>query len=112
MESGGQITCVSTPPPADSKRSMAKRVAPRRRYVAGDEVGDEAADARRDHEAVAAEAGLWVAAGFSGHGFMIAPSVGRLVADLVAGDVAPPWRDAFRIDRFESAGGGVETHVI
>jgi sarcosine oxidase subunit beta len=30
--------------------------------------------------------GLHVAAGFSGHGFMIAPAVGRIVADGVAGE--------------------------
>ena len=30
--------------------------------------------------------GLYVAAGFSGHGFMIAPAVGRIVADAVVGD--------------------------
>ena len=30
--------------------------------------------------------GLWVAAGFSGHGFMIAPAVGRIVADAIVGD--------------------------
>ena len=29
--------------------------------------------------------GLWVAAGFSGHGFMLAPAVGRIVAEAVAG---------------------------
>ena len=28
---------------------------------------------------------LWVAAGFSGHGFMLAPAVGRILADAVAG---------------------------
>jgi glycine/D-amino acid oxidase-like deaminating enzyme len=32
--------------------------------------------------------GLYVAAGFSGHGFMIAPAVARIVADAVTG--APP----------------------
>ena len=48
-------------------------------------------------------AGLWVAAGFSGHGFMIAPSVGRLVADLVSGEATPPWRDALLAGRFASA---------
>jgi len=57
-------------------------------------------------------AGLWVAAGFSGHGFMIAPSVGRLVADLVSGGTAPPWRDGFRADRFASDELRRETHVI
>lgn len=30
-------------------------------------------------------AGLWVAAGFSGHGFMIAPAVGRILAEAIAG---------------------------
>ena len=47
--------------------------------------------------------GLIVAAGFSGHGFKIAPSVGRLVADLVldgrSGDPRIPEGD-FRLARF------------
>jgi glycine/D-amino acid oxidase-like deaminating enzyme len=30
--------------------------------------------------------GLWVAAGFSGHGFMLAPAIGRLVADAIVHD--------------------------
>lgn len=29
--------------------------------------------------------GLWVAAGFSGHGFMLAPAVGRVLADAITG---------------------------
>jgi sarcosine oxidase, subunit beta len=47
--------------------------------------------------------GLLVAAGFSGHGFKIAPAVGRLVADLVIDGVSRdpriPARD-FRLSRF------------
>jgi len=47
--------------------------------------------------------GLLVAAGFSGHGFKIAPAVGRLVADLVAdgksSDADIP-ADDFRLSRF------------
>jgi sarcosine oxidase, subunit beta len=47
--------------------------------------------------------GLIVAAGFSGHGFKISPSVGRLVADLVldgrSGDPDVPESD-FRLGRF------------
>jgi len=47
--------------------------------------------------------GLVVAAGFSGHGFKIAPAVGRLVADIVvdghSGDQRIPASD-FRLSRF------------
>jgi sarcosine oxidase subunit beta len=47
--------------------------------------------------------GLFVAAGFSGHGFKIAPAVGRLVADLVvdgrSSDPRIPESD-FRLSRF------------
>ncbi len=47
--------------------------------------------------------GLFVAAGFSGHGFKIAPSVGRLIADLVVDgystDPNVPAED-FRLGRF------------
>jgi sarcosine oxidase, subunit beta len=48
--------------------------------------------------------GLVVAAGFSGHGFKIAPAVGRLVADLVvdghSNDPRIPHSD-FRLSRFD-----------
>jgi glycine/D-amino acid oxidase-like deaminating enzyme len=44
--------------------------------------------------------GLFLATGFSGHGFGIGPGAGRLMADLVTG--APPVVDpsAFRLSRF------------
>lgn len=47
--------------------------------------------------------GLFVATGFSGHGFGIGPGAGRLTADLVAGD--PPVVDPspFRLERFARA---------
>jgi glycine/D-amino acid oxidase-like deaminating enzyme len=48
-------------------------------------------------------AGLIIAAGFSGHGFKIAPAVGRLIADLVidgrSNDPRIPEKD-FRLTRF------------
>lgn len=47
--------------------------------------------------------GLWVAAGFSGHGFKISPAVGQLVADLVvdgrSNDPLVPAED-FQLSRF------------
>ena len=45
--------------------------------------------------------GLWLAAGFSGHGFMIAPAVGRIVADGVLAVGRDMALDAFALDRFE-----------
>ncbi|MGO1385528.1 MAG: NAD(P)/FAD-dependent oxidoreductase [Arachnia sp.] len=48
--------------------------------------------------------GLFVAAGFSGHGFKIAPAVGRLMADLVVDGVssqADVPADTFLLSRFE-----------
>jgi sarcosine oxidase subunit beta len=55
--------------------------------------------------------GLWVAAGFSGHGFMVAPSTGALVATGVAGDELPSWHDALALGRFARAGDR-DTQVI
>jgi sarcosine oxidase, subunit beta len=44
-------------------------------------------DTTPDHEAILGPAdelpGLWLAAGFSGHGFMMAPAVGRALADWI-----------------------------
>jgi sarcosine oxidase, subunit beta len=56
--------------------------------------------------------GLWVAAGFSGHGFMIAPSTGQLVARALAGGSAPEWHEAVRWGRFDRRAREVESQVI
>ena len=43
-------------------------------------------DVTPDHQAILGEVrpGLWVAAGFSGHGHMLAPAVGRILAEAIA----------------------------
>jgi sarcosine oxidase subunit beta len=56
--------------------------------------------------------GLWVAAGFSGHGFMVAPSTGRLVADGLGGSELPEWGGALRADRFAGGRKEREAQVI
>jgi sarcosine oxidase subunit beta len=56
--------------------------------------------------------GLYVAAGFSGHGFMMAPEIGRGIAAMVLGE--PPG-DAFaqlRPDRFENGPLAYESAVV
>jgi len=42
-------------------------------------------DVTPDHQAILGEVrpGLWAAAGFSGHGFMLAPAVGRIIAEAI-----------------------------
>lgn len=47
--------------------------------------------------------GLFVATGFSGHGFGIGPGAGRLMADLVAGDQPVVDPAPFRLSRFARA---------
>ncbi len=61
---------------------------------------------------VASVPGLYVIAGFSGHGFQHSPAAGRVLADLVAGidprfDLAP-----FALERFSRRAAGGEAHVV
>ena len=44
--------------------------------------------------------GLWIATGFSGHGFGIGPAAGRVMADLIQGRDAGHELSRFRFDRF------------
>lgn len=46
--------------------------------------------------------GLFVAAGFSGHGFKLCPAVGAMMAGLVTGGRRDPRLDFFRADRFRA----------
>ena len=47
--------------------------------------------------------GLFLAVGFSGHGFMIAPAVGELIASSVVGRATDLPVSDFSIGRFSSA---------
>jgi sarcosine oxidase subunit beta len=53
------------------------------------------------------QAGLWIAAGFSGHGFMMAPVVGKWLAGWIDDGAPPADLRAFAPDRF-AAGARVE----
>lgn len=60
-------------------------------------------DVTPDHQPIlgAVDDGVFVAAGFSGHGFMIAPAVARIIADAVVGS-RDPVLDVLGADRFAS----------
>ena len=50
---------------------------------------------------LAAQPGLWLAAGFSGHGFMLAPAIGRRLAAAIAGEPPDDLLTHFTPQRFE-----------
>jgi sarcosine oxidase subunit beta len=61
-------------------------------------------DVTPDHQAIlGAVPGtdrVWIAAGFSGHGFMMSPVVGRSLAAAIAGDPPDDYLRAFSLERF------------
>jgi sarcosine oxidase, subunit beta len=60
-------------------------------------------DVTPDHQPILGRVddGLYVAAGFSGHGFMIAPAVARIVADVVTGAPRDETLGILDAERFE-----------
>lgn len=55
---------------------------------------------------------FYVACGFTGHGFMIAPMTGQLLAELIAGERTTLPIESFRLSRFEEGVTGKEEMVI
>ena len=56
--------------------------------------------------------GLWVAAGFSGHGFMMAPVVGRCLAEAMLGATPAIDLEPFAPDRFQTGRTAPERNVV
>ncbi|MDR3589373.1 MAG: FAD-binding oxidoreductase [Negativicutes bacterium] len=56
--------------------------------------------------------GFFTAAGFSGHGFMIAPMVGRLMAELITGQPTALPVDMFDAGRFDRGELFIEPSVV
>ncbi len=68
-----------------------------------------------DNQALVGEselAGFWLCCGFSGHGFMQAPAVGRLLAAEITGSTSEIDLTPFRPDRFARGVGTREDAVI
>jgi sarcosine oxidase, subunit beta len=86
-------------------RAHAQKLLPVLEYVTYPVLVEGFYDVTPDHQPVIGPApehdGLWVAAGFSGHGFMMAPAVGRMVADALVERRFDPALDSFAFDRFE-----------
>lgn len=61
---------------------------------------------------VAGLEGLHVAAGFSGHGFMLAPAVGRRVASAALGGALDPVLQDLSLDRFATGSPHLELETV
>ena len=57
-------------------------------------------------------ANLWLAVGFSGHGFMLAPVVGRVIAQLISGHQPELEIDKLHLGRFASGNLVLEPSVV
>jgi sarcosine oxidase subunit beta len=66
-------------------RAAVEELLPRLSYVALPSLVGGIYDVTPDHQAILGRVrdNVWVAAGFSGHGFMLAPAVGRILADAI-----------------------------
>ncbi len=69
-------------------RSAFEELLPQLVYVALPTLVKGVYDVTPDHQAILGRVRdrVWVAAGFSGHGFMLAPAVGRIIAESVLGE--------------------------
>jgi sarcosine oxidase subunit beta len=56
--------------------------------------------------------GLWIAAGFSGHGFQHGPVVGKVMAELILGRKPSVDVSALAFDRFARGDLVREGHVV
>ncbi|MGB2874086.1 MAG: FAD-binding oxidoreductase [Gaiellaceae bacterium] len=56
--------------------------------------------------------GVYAACGFSGHGFMQSPAVGRALAEEILGESPSLDLSPYRLDRFDSQAGFPETLVL
>ena len=95
-------------------KESVRRYLPVLEYVTYPLVVEGFYDVTPDHQPLIApvESGLWVAAGFSGHGFMIAPAIGRIVADALLTGRRDPALDAFALDRFARGSLAPELQIV
>lgn len=84
-------------------RANIEELLPRLQYVSFPILVEGFYDTTPDHQPIVGQVlkHLWVAAGFSGHGFMLAPAIGRRLAGLLSDDPADALLDSFALERFE-----------
>jgi len=87
---------------------------PRLVFVALPELVAGAYDVTPDHQAIIGRVRdrVWVAAGFSGHGFMLAPAVGRVIAEALLESRADPALSVLDPARFSEGRLVPEPQVV
>ena len=97
-------------------RRGVEELTPSLSFVPWDVLVDGFYDVTPDNEEilgpVAGHPGLWLATGFSGHGFMMAPAVGRSLAAWIANEDPGECAASFMLERFERGGLQRETQVV
>jgi len=85
-------------------RETIRELLPQLEYVEFPVLAAGTYDVTPDHQAILGAVpgadGVWIAAGFSGHGFMMSPAVGKSLAAAIAGDPPDDYLRAFSLDRF------------
>ena len=97
-------------------RSCIERALPLLTFVSFSVIAEGSYDMTPDHQPIVCEVGeharLWVAAGFSGHGFMMAPAVGRMVAEAIVESHFDPLLEQLHLARFVNGTLEAETAVV
>ena len=85
-------------------RACVAELLPRLEFVSLPLLVEGVYDVTPDHQAIVGPVperpGLWIAAGFSGHGFMVAPAVGRAIAAQLCGNPPEAHLAELAADRF------------
>jgi sarcosine oxidase subunit beta len=85
-------------------RSTIRELLPQLEYVEFPVLAAGTYDVTPDHQAILGAVpgadGIWIAAGFSGHGFMMSPVVGSSLAAAICGEPPNDYLRAFSLDRF------------
>jgi glycine/D-amino acid oxidase-like deaminating enzyme len=103
---------------ADSWRANLRRafeeLLPRLVFVPLPRLVSGSYDVTPDHQAILGRVRdrVWVAAGFSGHGFMVAPAVGRIIADAVIDGREDPILTVLDAQRFSEGRLVPEPEVV
>jgi sarcosine oxidase subunit beta len=86
---------------ANVRRAL-QELLPRLVYVALPRLVEGLYDVTPDHQPILGQVRdrVWVAAGFSGRGFMVAPAVGRIIAESVLGEAQSPVLGVLDAARF------------